>query len=230
MNDDGSDIAGRLRRVRDSVQAAADQAGRQVTLVAVSKRHPPSAIREAYAAGQRDFGENYAQELRDKRADLADLHEIRWHYIGALQSNKVKYVVGSALVQTVDRASIIEALDGRATREGAAQDVLVEVNLGEAQKAGVPPTRVPEILDAFGACESLRCRGLMVIPPAGDPEQARPHFRALSALAQELRTQRRPNVDLAHLSMGMSSDYAVAIEEGATIVRVGTAIFGTRPR
>lgn len=224
-----ADIAARLRDVRDAVDDAAARAGRDVTLVAVSKRHPPEAIRAAYEAGQRDFGENYAQELRDKRAALADLDDLRWHYIGALQSNKVKYVVGTALVQTVDRASIVSALDARALREGVQQAVLVEVNLGEDQKAGALPSAVPELLDAFAPCEALRCVGLMVIPPAGDPEATRPHFRALAELSHTLRGTPRPRVELNQLSMGMSSDYAVAIEEGATIVRVGTAIFGPRP-
>lgn len=224
-----TDIAQRLETVRESVDVAARRAGRAVTLVAVSKRHPPEAIRAAYDAGQRDFGENYAQELRDKRAALADLEDLRWHYVGALQSNKVKYVVGTTLVQTVDRPSIVEALDGRARRDGVVQHVLVEVNLGEDQKAGVLPSAVPDLLDAFAAAEALRCTGLMVIPPAGEPEATRAHFRSLAELAVELRSTPRTRVDLVELSMGMSADYAVAIEEGATIVRVGTAIFGPRP-
>jgi pyridoxal phosphate enzyme (YggS family) len=233
-----SDIASRLARIRERVEAAVRRrgGGDAVTLIGVSKRQPVDAIRAAHAAGLRDFGENYAQELRDKVSEL-DALDARWHFIGGLQSNKVKYVVGRTpipiLIHTVDRASLLTAIDKRAGSADVVQEVLVEVNLGEQQKAGVEIDAVAPLLDAFAATEHVRCVGLMVIPPAsptGAPEQTRPHFRALRTLRDELARTARRNVDLRHLSMGMSSDFEVAIEEGATLVRVGTAIFGPRPR
>lgn len=223
-------VADRLARIRERVEAAVARRGDgdPVTLIGVSKRQPVDAIRAAQAAGLRDFGENYAQELRDKAGELAAL-ELRWHFIGGLQSNKVKYVVGTSLIHTVDRPSLLTAIDKRARSQGLVQDVLVEVNLGEEQKAGVAADAVAPLLDAFAATEHTRCIGLMVIPPPGDPEQTRPHFRALRRLRDALAATARARVDLRHLSMGMSTDFEVAIEEGATLVRVGTAIFGPRP-
>jgi PLP dependent protein len=200
-----------------------------VTLVAVSKTQPPEAIREAYAAGQRDFGENYAQEWRDKAAALADLPDLVWHFIGGLQTNKVKYLVAgdaaaprAAWVHTVDRLALAEELSKRSARRGATTRVLLEVNVaGEAAKSGCAPGEVPALADAVAALPALELRGLMCIPPAeGDP---RPHFQRLRALRDGLDRA------LPDLSMGMSGDYEAAIEEGATIVRVGTAVFGSRP-
>jgi pyridoxal phosphate enzyme (YggS family) len=205
-----------LIRVRERIALACARAGRDpasVTLVAVSKTQPVERLREAFEAGQRVFGENYAQELRAK-ADA--LPGAEWHFIGALQTNKARIVVGrAALIHTCDRLSLARELAKRA----ASQRVLLEVNIGrEPQKSGALPQDVPALLDAVRALPTLRCEGLMCIPPAaGDP---RPHFRALRELAGKL--------GLRELSMGMSADYETAIEEGATIVRVGTAIFGAR--
>ena len=197
----------------------------RVTLVAVSKTHPPEAVREAYAAGQRDFGENYAQEWRDKAAALADLPDLVWHFVGSLQTNKVKLLLGAAppraaWVHTVDREELARELSRRAAARGARVKVLLEVNVaGEPQKAGCAPEEVPRLAAAVGALPGLELRGLMCIPPAeGDP---RPHFRALRAL--------RDRLGLPDLSMGMTADWEAAVEEGATLVRVGTAIFGARP-
>jgi len=192
-----------------------------VTLVAVSKTQPASAIREAYAAGQRDFGENYAQEWREKAAALADLEDLRWHFIGALQTNKVKYLAGRvASVHTVDREALAEEISRRWAAVGQVARVYLEVDVGgEAQKAGCPPDRVGALLARVRALPSVEAMGLMCIPPAeGDP---RPHFRALRRLAEEH--------GLRGLSMGMSGDWPAAVEEGATVVRVGTAVFGARP-
>ena len=219
-----STIAARLADVRGRIDAACTAAGRdpaEVTLVAVSKKHPAAAIREAYAAGQRDFGENYAQELRDKMRELDDLPDIRWHAIGHLQANKAKYVAGKALVHTLDRADLAQELVRRA---GGPVACLVEVNVAdEPQKSGVSPDDLPERLAELRAVAGLELRGLMCIPPdADDPEDTRRWFRRL----RELRDTLLPG---GALSMGMSHDYAVAIEEGATLVRVGTAIFGARP-
>ena len=224
-------IADGLARVRARIAAAEHAAGRppgSVKLLAVSKKMTADDVRAAIAAGQRAFGENYAQELRDKRAALAaDPEPPAWHYIGPLQSNKVKYVAGQvALVHTVDSVALLEAIAAR----GAPQACLVQVNVaGEAQKRGLAPADLPALLDRFAAMSGLICAGLMVIPPfTDDPQDARPHFAALRALRDREAARPRPSVALDELSMGMSADLEIAIAEGATIVRVGTAIFGGR--
>ena len=206
-----------LNRVRERIAAAAARAGRdvrQIKLIAVSKTQPIERLQEAFAAGQRVFGENYAQEFREKAGAL----DAEWHFIGALQSNKAKLVVGrAAFIHTCDRLSLAREISKRAD---VPQGVLIEVNAGrEPQKAGVLPEETEALLEQVRALPNLRCDGLMCIPPAaGDP---RPHFRALRELAEKLK--------LPELSMGMSADFEAAIEEGATMVRVGTAIFGERP-
>lgn len=227
------ELADNIARIRERIAGAIARRGPgpAVTLIGVSKRQPAAALRAALDAGLHDLGENYAQELVGKR-DAPELAGTapRWHFIGALQSNKVRHVVGTALIHTVDRASLVTAIATRARALALLQDVLVEVNLGgEAQKAGVDPRALPELLDAIAAApDAVRCRGLMLIPPVDGPEQVRPHFAALRELAARHGTG-RANVDLTELSMGMSNDFEVAIAEGATMVRVGTAIFGARP-
>jgi pyridoxal phosphate enzyme (YggS family) len=222
------EIAGNLARVRARIAAAATAAGRapdSVRLLAVSKKMPADDVRAAIAAGQRAFGENYAQELRDKSALLAaDALPPEWHFIGPLQSNKVKYVAGKvALVHSIDSAALLDAFEAR----GAPQACLIQVNVaGEASKKGLPPAELPALLDRFASLNHVRCEGLMLIPPRGD---ARPHFAALRALRDREAARARPHVDLRELSMGMTDDLEVAVAEGATIVRVGTAIFGARP-
>jgi pyridoxal phosphate enzyme (YggS family) len=208
-------VSAGLAEVRKRIAEACARAGREagsVTLIAVSKTKPLELLREAIQAGQRSFGENYAQEFRDKFEQEPGLD---WHFIGALQTNKVKYVAGkAALVHTCDRLSLAQEL----AKRGPGQRVLLEINIGrEPQKAGVLPEDAAALLEQASAL-GLRCEGLMCIPPAeGDP---RVHFRALRELASKL--------GLRELSMGMSADYEAAVEEGATIVRVGTAIFGSR--
>jgi pyridoxal phosphate enzyme (YggS family) len=215
-------VAENLAVVRDRIAAACARAGRDpgsVRLVAVSKTQPLELLREALAAGQTALGENYAQELREKSAALADA-AVEWHFLGALQTNKARLVAGTAaLIHTCDRLALAQELSKRASKLGAVQRVLVEVNTGrEPQKAGALPEDVPALVAAISALPSLECAGLMCIPPAdADP---RPHFRALREL--------RDRLGLRELSMGMSADYEAAIEEGATLVRVGTAIFGER--
>jgi pyridoxal phosphate enzyme (YggS family) len=207
-------VAERLAAVRAGIPPG-------VTLVAVSKTHSPEAIREAHAAGQRDFGENYVQEWRAKADALADLPDLVWHFVGGLQSNKVKYLAGRVgLVHTVDREDLGREIARRWERAGGVARVLVEVNAGrEPGKAGCDPDGVARLVGALRALPSLEVAGLMCIPPADrDP---RPHFAALRGL--------RDRLGLRELSMGMSGDYRIAIEEGSTIVRVGTAIFGERP-
>ncbi len=224
-------IAANLADVRARIAAAERAAGRapgSVRLVAVSKKMTADDVRAALAAGQRVFGESYGQELRDKRAALeAEATPPEWHFIGPLQSNKVKYVAGQvALIHAVDSAALLEAIDAR----GAPQACLVQVNVaGEAQKRGVAPAELGALLDRFATLRNLRCKGLMLIPPLGaSPEDARSHFAALRALRDREAGRPRPNVDLKELSMGMSDDVEIAIAEGATLVRVGTAIFGGR--
>lgn len=230
-----SSIADGLRRVVDELRAVCRRVGRaedSARLVAVSKRKPAEDIRAALAAGQCDFGENYAQELRDKARELADADAIRWHYIGPLQRNKVKYVVGTAtLLHAVDSARLLDGLERRAAGANLVQDVLVQVNLAaEPQKGGVSEAELPPLVEHFARTPHLRLRGLMIMPPwDADPEAGRPLFRRLAALREELLTSGLDNVAPLELSMGMSHDFATAAEEGATLVRVGTAIFGERP-
>jgi pyridoxal phosphate enzyme (YggS family) len=223
-------VAGRLEDVQRRIREAATRAGRSpdaVRLVAVSKTKPPEAIRAAYAAGQRAFGENYAQELAAKAAELHDLPDLEWHFIGRLQRNKAKQVVQVArMVHTIDRADLAAELGKRATATGAHARVLVEVNVsGEASKGGCPPEELGAVLAAIRAEPSLVAAGLMTIPPAtDDPEASRSFFAALAAL----RDRHGGEAMLPELSMGMTHDFVVAIQEGATLVRIGTAIFGAR--
>jgi hypothetical protein len=238
-------IAERLLAVRRRVADAEARAGRapgSVRLLAVSKTMPPEDVAAAAAAGQRDFGENYGQELRDKRLALRAIGgadpatRLRWHFIGPLQTNKVKYVAGQvALIHTIDGVGLLDELARRLAADrglapGFVQECLVQVNVGrEPQKRGLAPEALGELLLAVGRFPGVRCVGLMAIPPvADDPEASRPHFAALRRLRDEHAACARPGVDLRELSMGMSHDLEVAVAEGATIVRVGTAIFGAR--
>lgn len=223
-------IAERVAAVRAGIADACRRAGRDpndVTLVAVAKTFPADAIRGAVAAGVGDIGENRAQELKQKVQVLTSV-PIRWHFVGPLQTNKVRQVVGVAhLIHSMDRIGLGEAIARRARSLGVTQDVLIEVNLaGESSKAGVLPAGVLPLGAELSSLESLVVRGLMAIPPReNDPEAARAHFRELALLRDRLLEQ---NPDATELSMGMSHDHLVAIEEGATIVRVGAAIFGPR--
>jgi pyridoxal phosphate enzyme (YggS family) len=226
----GETIAARWRAVREAVDEACVAAGRapsDVTIVAVSKLHPARAIDEAIAAGATDLGENYAQELVAK---LAAVHGTpRWHFIGRLQRNKAKLVAGKvALIHAVDSLELAVELGKRAAAHGVVQPVLAAVYIGgEAQKTGVLPADAPAFLDGLRATAGVRLDGLMTMPPpADDPEDVRPAFLALRDLRDRLATAASP---LPHLSMGMSADFAVAIACGATLVRIGTAIFGARP-
>lgn len=222
-------LAERYARVLDRIAGAAGRAGRdpdEVTLVAVSKTWPADVLKEAAGAGVEVFGENRAQELREKHAVLGD--RVRWHFVGPLQSNKVRHVVGVAeLVHSVDRYGLAEAIGRRARSLGVVQDVLIEVNVGgEVTKHGVEPAGAARLAEEVAALEGVAVRGLMAIPPrVADPEAVRPYFRDLVGL-REVVTRSVP--EATELSMGMSADFEQAIEEGATIVRVGEAIFGPR--
>jgi hypothetical protein len=201
-----------------------------IRLVAVSKTFPVQAVREAYAAGQRDFGENRVQEGLQKIGETTDL-TIRWHLLGHLQTNKARKAGPAfAMVQSVDSVELIQKLDAAAAETGRAPELLIQVDLaGEATKFGAPPSEVPRLFEAAGACRAATVVGLMTLPPVPDtPEDARPFFRRLRGLRDEWLATGVPASMLRELSMGMSGDFEVAIEEGATIVRVGTAIFGSR--
>lgn len=247
-----SSIETQLSIVKSRIQRACIASGRDVSsvrLIAVSKRMPSEAIREAYAAGQRDFGENYVQELLRKSEDLVDLPDLRLHLIGHLQTNKVKSVVRAvSMIQSIDSLRLIDELgkrvllpavdesrridlgqDGAQTSKvlGPRLPVLVEVNVaGEAQKSGCSPDEVENLIEAIERLPQLYACGLMTVPPfTDDPKEARPYFDALRALRDRLGGPSR----LPELSMGMTADLEEAISAGATIVRIGTAIFGTRP-
>jgi hypothetical protein len=230
-----AELRDNLDRIKDVVAVACRRAGRsphEVTVVCVSKTVVAPTVAAAYAAGARDFGENYGQHLRDKSHQLEHLEGLRWHFIGPLQKNKVKYAVGTAvLLHAVDSRAILEAIDARADRIGVEQEVLVQLNLsGESSKSGIPPEGLDTLLDSFARRKRTRCVGLMTMPPFfDDPERIRPIFAELRRLRDQAAQVPRPNVSLHHLSMGMSGDFEVAIEEGATLVRIGTAIFGARP-
>jgi pyridoxal phosphate enzyme (YggS family) len=222
-------IADNLAAVRARMEAAASRAGRaaeDVTLVAVTKEVDAARAREAVALGVTDVGENRAQELQSKQSALAG-SLVRWHMIGTLQRNKVPQVVGQvALIHSVDSPRLAEAIGRRAAAEGIEQEVLLEVNAGgEPTKHGVAADEALDVARGLLDVEGLRLRGLMTIAPAGDVRAAREAFRTLRELGDRLR-ESAPGA--SELSMGMSDDFEVAIEEGATIVRIGSAIFGAR--
>jgi len=225
-----------IARIRERIEAAAGRAGRtasDILLMAVTKTHPPERIREAHAAGLRLFGENRVQEFAGKAAALAGLADVEWRMIGHLQSNKAgKAVELFHAVDSVDSVKLAERLDLAARNQNKRLPVLVEVNVGgEAQKSGLAPDsrELDELLLAAARLEALQFRGLMTVPPyTEDPEAARPFFRRLREVRDRMAERKLPAVSLHELSMGMSHDFEVAIEEGSTCVRVGTAIFGER--
>lgn len=210
------------------IQQAVERSGRarsDVTLVAVSKKFSAPHLRAAYAAGLREFGENYIQEFAGKRSDLDDLTEAKYHFIGHLQSNKARLACQLFdIVQTADSEKLLARLDAAAGELRSHLELMLEVKLSdEESKSGARPEEIPALLEAGARCSYLSVSGLMTMPPwSADPEHSRPYFQRLAALARE--------VGLKKLSMGMSGDLEVAIEEGATIVRVGTALFGPRPK
>jgi len=226
-------LALRLADVRDRMARAALRAGRgagDVRLVAVSKTYPIEHVRAAAAAGQRDFGENRVQEALQKIESAQDL-DVRWHLIGHLQSNKArKAAVSFACVHSIDRLDLLEAVDRAAADAGTSPEVLVQVDLAaEPTKHGATLDLVRAVVERAARSRAVRLAGLMLLPPyLEDPEKVRPYFRQLRELRDRLSDEGVPAAMLRELSMGMSHDFEVAIEEGATLVRVGTAIFGTR--
>ena len=226
-------IADRVAAVRERIARAAERASRppdDITLVAVSKTFPAEAVRAAFAAGVRHFGENRVQEASAKIDALADLRSrgLKWHLIGHLQSNKGRKAASLFdVVQSVDSVALAERLARAAKESGRARRVLVQVDLaGETTKSGLPEAELNEALRRMGGLDGLQVTGLMVLPPYLGPEEVRPYFRRLRVLRDE--AVREGLLDGSDLSMGMSHDFEAAVEEGATIVRVGTAIFGAR--
>ncbi|MFZ2947879.1 MAG: YggS family pyridoxal phosphate-dependent enzyme [Desulfuromonadaceae bacterium] len=225
-------ISDNLARINGRIRAAAEKAGRDpasVRLVAVSKTRPAADIIAAFQAGQTVFGENYIQELVPK---LAEVHEaVEWHVIGHLQSNKVKYIAGRvAMIHSVDRLSLAQEIDRQWGRLGKVCDVLIQVNIsGEATKSGTTETGAIQLVQECALLPHIRVKGLMTMPPFfDDPDAARPYFAELRRLAEAVDARRIAGVVMVELSMGMSGDFEAAVQEGATLVRIGTAIFGGR--
>ncbi|MGA7295049.1 MAG: YggS family pyridoxal phosphate-dependent enzyme [Terriglobales bacterium] len=231
-------IADNIARVREQITAAARRAGRdpnEITLMGVSKTFPADRVREAYAAGLRVFGENRVQEFAGKANSLRELPDTAWHLIGHLQSNKAaKAVELFDTVDSVDSARTAEKLNTLAASAGKTLSVLIEINVGgEQAKSGVAPAsdELEQILRGATRWSHLKIHGLMTVPPyTEDPEGSRPYFRQLRQIRDRIEARNLPQIDPAVLSMGMSHDFEVAIEEGATCVRVGTAVFGKRAK
>jgi pyridoxal phosphate enzyme (YggS family) len=227
-------IKDNLEHMRGRIAAACARSGRDpdsVRLVAVSKTKPAAMIDEAAAAGQIIFGESYVQDFLGKIEEVRSKPE--WHFIGALQSNKVKYLRGKvALIHSVDRLSLAREVDRQWGKLGRTVDILLQVNIGgEETKAGTAEEELKNLVRRTAELPNVRIRGLMTLPPfLDDPEEVRPYFRRLRELAEGIRKLGIAGVEMEELSMGMSHDFEVAVEEGATLVRVGTAIFGERER
>ena len=225
-------IKDNLAHVKERVKAACMRSGRNpddVTILAVSKTKPAEDIMALYEAGQRDFGENYVQELREKHEKLPS--DIRWHMIGHLQRNKVKYIADFIeMIHSVDSAALALTIEKEAAKHGRVIPVLIEVNVaGEESKYGITPDEVPELARVIGDLPHVSLRGLMTSAPlVQDPEEDRAVFRKLAQLGVDMNLENDNNVKVDVLSMGMSNDFEVAVEEGSTCVRVGTVIFGAR--
>ena len=225
-------VAANIQTIRETIEAAARRSGRSpsaVRLMAVTKTVDDARIGEAIRAGVEIIGENYVQEARRKIEAVGKSCE--WHLIGHLQTNKAKYAVHLFdMIHSVDRMELATELDRRARAAGRVMPILIEVNAaGEETKSGVPLDAAPDLVRSAAALENLEIRGLMTMPPwFDDPEEARPHFRSLRELRDRIAAKAIARVEMRELSMGMTGDYAVAVEEGATIVRVGRGIFGER--
>ncbi len=239
------EIGSNLKRVRGEIEGVCVRIGRdpdEVTLISVTKTLSVEVLKMAISAGDTDLGENYVQEAKEKIEEIVREGEkagegggvgggVRWHFIGRLQRNKAKYGVKLFdLIHTVDSVPLAVELDKRAGNMGKVQDILVQVNISfEEQKSGISVSGVIDLVREISTLNNLKIHGLMGMPPFGlDPEIARPFFVTLRGIREKVRAENIPNVLMTELSMGMSADYTVAIEEGATMVRVGTAIFGAR--
>jgi hypothetical protein len=225
-------ISTNITRIQERIAAICQSCGRspdEVRLVAVSKKKPASDIEAAIAAGQTLLGESYVQECVAKIDEIKATAE--WHFIGALQSNKVKYLRGKvAMIHSVDRLSLAKEIDRQWGKDDSCVDILIQINLGEEEsKSGTTANDLIALVNQVALLQHVRIKGLMALPPwETDPEAVRPYFQQLRELARQIDKLNLPNVTMQELSMGMSHDYEVAIEEGSTMVRVGTAIFGAR--
>jgi pyridoxal phosphate enzyme (YggS family) len=223
----------RLQQIRERINKTATACGRDpetVRLVAVSKTIPPKRVKEAIDAGVTILGENYIQEAREKINALSS-YTVSWHFIGHLQSNKAKYAVRLFdLIHSLDSFKLARELDKQAKKINKVQEVLIQVNIGEeSSKSGIYKQNTIELIEAIGYLENLSVKGLMTVPPFFDaPEKVRPFFADLRSLRDHIKNANLPNITMAELSMGMTGDFEAAIEEGATLVRIGTAIFGKR--
>jgi len=226
-------IQSNLKKIHDDIRAAAQKSGQdasRVTLIAVSKKKPPEMIQQAIDAGQKDFGENYIQEAMEK-IDLLGRKSATWHFIGHLQSNKAKFAVKYFdLIHTVDKVKLAKEINRQAQKIGKMQEILLQVNISqETTKSGAKENEIVAIAKQVYRFDNLHISGLMCMPPFfDDPEDARIYFKRLKQISKDIEALNLPNTSMTHLSMGMSNDFSVAVEEGATLVRVGTAIFGAR--
>ena len=214
-----------MSQIQDEIKRITASLPCGVRLVAVSKYHPESHIEEAYAAGQRVFGESHVQELRRKYDNLPK--DIEWHFIGHLQTNKVKYIIEDMdLIHSVDSIKLATEIDRHAARVNKVQDILIEVNVGgEASKSGIAPEQLEELLHEAGQLSHVHVRGLMTIPPVEGDEK---FLYKMQQLYLDISSKKMDNIDMEILSMGMSGDFAAAIRYGSTLVRIGTALFGAR--
>ena len=227
-----SSISTNISIIRQKIESACKRVGRdpdEVRLIAVSKVKPAEDIEKAYQAGQSLFGESYVQEFREKFPQVNE--PVKWHFIGGLQSNKVKYLRGVVeMIHSVDRLSLAKEIDRQWQKIDRKADILIQVNVGdEASKSGCSVTELEPLIRQVSTLANLRICGLMCLPPHfDDAELVRPFFRKVRQLANEIEALQLPNVTMKELSMGMSGDFEIAVEEGATLVRIGTAIFGAR--
>jgi len=226
-------IQSNIKKINDDICAAAQRSGRdasKVTLIAVSKRKPHEMIQQAIDAGHRNFGENYIQEAMEK-IDFLGRESAIWHFIGHLQSNKAKFAVKYFdLIHTVDTVKLAKEINRQAQKIGKTQKILLQVNIArETTKSGAEENEIMDIAKQVCQFDNLHVSGLMCMPPFfDDPEDARIYFKELNQISKNIETLNLPHTAMTHLSMGMSNDFTVAVEEGATLVRVGTAIFGAR--
>lgn len=221
-----------IAEVQGKITAACKRSGRnpeEVTLIAVSKTMPVEALKEAMSCGMKHFGENRPQELRDKQTEITE--PLFWHMIGALQTNKLKYVIGkTALIHSVDSLHLAEAIEAESSKKGVVSEILLEINIaGERSKHGVAPEEAEALVRELARFSHLKLRGLMTVAPyTEEKEESRPYFKKMKQLMIDINSKNIDNVTMDILSMGMTGDYEVAVEEGATLVRVGTGIFGHR--
>jgi len=221
-----------LEDIRARINAAAIKAGRdpkEITLIAVSKLNPAEAVTEASKCGQKDFGENWVKEMLEKQESVGE--DLSWHFIGHLQTNKVKPIIGkTVLIHSVDSERLARAIDKESEKKGVITDILLEINIaGEESKYGIVPEELSSFVDSISDLNNIKIRGLMTVAPiCDDPEANRPYFKKMRELFVDIKSKSYDNINMGVLSMGMTLDFETAVSEGATHVRVGTGIFGAR--